>query len=340
MTIFPTQYSTLSAKALGEFIAKQYGLPPVSCRLLVRNVSDTYLLSGKGEGKDQRTQYIFKIYRDAHRKLDEIRGEIELLELLKKNNIGVAAPIPDTTGNTIQQFHAAEGLRNGVLFEFAKGRAILLPNDNQLALIGRELAKMHNTTANHTLHYPRITYDGYTTLERPLQVIAARFADLPEEYNYLQKLAAQTANALQALNLAGFSYGICHYDYMPKNFHLDENDRLTIFDFDWAGYGYLANDLMILCFQYFFVTQVNMITREEADRCLTLILKGYSQLRPISPAELAAIPHLGSMFLIFGLGFYEDNFDDFSNTFLTPRFLRDRIRLIQQWTETPPPTMS
>lgn len=199
---------------------------------------------------------------------------------------------------------------------------------------------MHNTTVNHTLSYPRISYDYHTTLERPIQIIATRFADLPEEYDYLKKLAAQTASALQTLNPASFSYGICHYDYMPKNFHLDENDRLTIFDFDWAGYGYLANDLMILCFQYFFVTRASLITREEADRCLTLILKGYSQLRSISPAELTAIPHLGAMFLVFGLGFYEDNFDDFSNTFLTPGFIRDRVRLIQQWMEIPPPAMS
>ena len=172
-----------------------------------------------------------------------------------------------------------------------------------------------------------------------LKIISARFAELPEEYAYLEKLAAGTAKALDELNPGKFSYGICHYDYMPKNFHLDPNDRLTIFDFDWAGYGYLANDLMVLCFQYFFVQNAGMITREEADRCLSLILQGYQQVRAITPAELKAIPHLGAMFLIFGLGFYEDNFDDFSNTFLTPRFIRDRVRFIKQWTELPPPTL-
>ena len=44
------------------------------------------------------------------------------------------------------------------------------------------------------------------------------------------------------------------------------------------------------------------------------------------------------MFLIFGLGFYEDNFGDFSNTFLTPRFIRDRVQFIRRWTESPPLT--
>ena len=330
MTIFPTQYSTLSASALGVYIGKNYGFTDLSCRLLVRNVSDTYVLSNRNE------KYIFKIYRDSHRKLDEIRGEVELLQVLKENSIGVAAPIPDKTGNLIQQFQAAEGIRNGVLFEYAKGRAILLPNDKQLTLIGRELAAMHNVTANRTLGHPRITYDTYTTVERPLKIIATRFADLPEEYDFLKKLAAHASKTLDALDPATFSQGYCHYDYMPKNFHLDEGDRLTIFDFDWAGHGYLVNDLMVFYFQYFFLQDIKMITREEAERCLDVFLQGYRQLRPLSPAELTAIPHLGVMFLIYGLGFYEDNFDDFSNTFLTPRFIRDRVQLIRRWTEQPP----
>lgn len=332
MSIFPTQYSTLNASALGIYLAEKYGFTNLSCRLLVRNVSDTYIL------QDANDRYIFKIYRDAHRKLDQIRGEVELLQLLKEKNIGVAAPIPDRTGDIIQQFQAAEGIRNGVLLEFAKGKAILLPDYKQLALIGRELAALHKVTANHTLRYPRIKYDVYTTLQRPLKIIATRFAGLPEEYEYLKKLAADTQKALEALDPSTFSYGICHYDFMPKNFHLDEDDRVTIFDFDWAGYGYLANDLMVMCFQYFFVEKAGMITHDEANCCLNLFLQGYRQLRAISPAELKAIPHLGAMFLIYGLGFYEDNFDDFSNTFLTPRFLRDRVKFIQQWmAQTPPP---
>lgn len=330
MNIFPTQYSTLSAPALGEYIGEKYGFTDLSCRLLVRNVSDTYILV------DRSSRYIFKIYRDSHRKLDEIRGEVELLQLLKENNIGVAAPIPDKTGNVIQQFQAAEGIRNGVLFEYAKGKVYIQPSDKQLAIIGRELAAMHNVTANRTLRHPRIVYDTYTTLERPLEIIATRFAELPEEYDYLKKLAAETAKALDALNPSTFSYGYCHYDYMPKNFHLDENDRLTIFDFDWAGRGYLANDLMVFYNQYFFLRDLKLITREEADRCLHVFLQGYRQIRAISAAELAAIPHLGVMFYIYGFGFYEDNFDDFSNTFLGPRFIRERVQFIRRWTETPP----
>lgn len=335
MPVFPTQYSTLSAAALGDHITKAYGFSGLSCRILVRNVSDTYRL------RDGSSQYIFKIYRDAHRKLDEIRGEVELLQRLKENNVPVAAPIMDKTGNAIQQFHAAEGVRNGVLFEYAKGKVHIQPNHQQLAIIGRELAAMHNVTADLTLNHPRPTYDYHTTLERPLALIAERFAEfqLPDEYAFLKGLAADTISAFDGLEPATFSYGYCHYDFLPKNFHFDEADRITFFDFDWAGRGHLANDLMIFCMQYFFLVHHQLITREAANRDLDVFLQAYHRYRPILPAELKAIPHLGAMFWLYGLGFYEDNFDDFSNTFLGPRFTRERVQMIRQWSELPPPAM-
>jgi hypothetical protein len=55
MSIFPTQYSTLNASALGIYIAEKYGFTDLSCRLLIRNVSDTYIL------QDANDRYILKI---------------------------------------------------------------------------------------------------------------------------------------------------------------------------------------------------------------------------------------------------------------------------------------
>ncbi|HEY0054562.1 MAG TPA: hypothetical protein VGB63_04325 [Pedobacter sp.] len=77
MEIFPAQYSTLSSVALNIKLHEVYNLEGMHCRLLLRNVSDTYIL------ENESFKYIFKIYRDAHRKLEEIKGEVELLIKLK-----------------------------------------------------------------------------------------------------------------------------------------------------------------------------------------------------------------------------------------------------------------
>lgn len=120
MNIFPAQYSTLSAAALKDYLITAYQLnPSTTCRLLIRNVSDTYIL------ENPQQKYIFKIYRDAHRKRNEIEAEVELLNILKANGNSVSWPVTDVEGKQIQQLNAIEGVRNGVLFSFAEGKVIL-----------------------------------------------------------------------------------------------------------------------------------------------------------------------------------------------------------------------
>src|ERR1700749_1784803 len=100
MEIFPTQYSVLSSTALNNYISEVYDLKNITCRLLIHNVSDTYLLESAAE------KYIFKIYRDAHRKLKEIKGEVDLLLMLKSRGAKVSYPLADLAGRNIQAFNA------------------------------------------------------------------------------------------------------------------------------------------------------------------------------------------------------------------------------------------
>jgi len=325
MHIFPAQYSTLSAVALKAHIEEAYGFANLSCRLLTRNVSDTYIL------EDDHSKYILKIYRYSYRTLDELKGEVELLNILKDNGAPVSYPITDLAGNQIQQFQAAEGIRYGVLFSFAKGKVFPIPDDEQLRIIGRNIAAIHNITSVCELHHERIVYNIETTLEKPLKTIAKRFAELPDEYACLQNLADKVIERLKEFDTSEFSYGYCHYDFLPKNFHFDENNNITFFDFDWAGKGFLVNDLMTFFVQFFFLIHFKAITREEADRLFGVFVEGYREQRDISEWELEAIPYLGLMFWIYAFGFYEENFDDFSIAFLTPKFIRERVELIKKW---------
>jgi Ser/Thr protein kinase RdoA (MazF antagonist) len=137
MSIFPTQYSTLSAAALGPHLSKVYGLPGLSGRYLLRGVSDTYLL------ENEAAQYIFKIYREAHRTLPEIEGEMELLAYLQTHGVRVAAPLPTQAGKFLVPFEAAEGQRYGVLFAYAPGDVVRDLTDAQLRTVGREMAALH-----------------------------------------------------------------------------------------------------------------------------------------------------------------------------------------------------
>lgn len=248
MAIFPTQYSTLSSAALKDSIEKNYGLQDLSCRYLLRGVSDTYIV----ENTDAK--YILKIYRKSHRSLEEIQGEIELLSLLKAGGAKVADAITDLQGSAHQTYHAAEGTRHGVLFRYAPGKASNDLTEKHMAIVGYEMAFNHNITSSIKLSHERKPYTIDTTLTQPVAVLEPAFKDYPEGYTYLKDTAAQVAQTLQGMNTDRFNYGYCHYDYLPKNFHFDEHDTLTLFDFDFAGPGWLANDLAsFTVYLYFYI---------------------------------------------------------------------------------------
>jgi Ser/Thr protein kinase RdoA (MazF antagonist) len=321
MNIFPTQYSTLSAAALAKYVEKQYGYNGLSGRLLLRGVSDTYLLEGPAD------KYILKIYRDAHRSLEEINGEVQLLNIYKKHHLPLSYPIADEEGRYIQAFAAAEGTRHGVLFTYAEGKVVADPTEAQVRTVGREMARLHNVAANLELNYKRKEYNIDTMIVQPLEKVAPLFKDMPEEYEGLKRIAAKAIEKLNSIDKSNFSYGYCQFDFMPQNFHFVD-DQVTFFDFDFAGKGYLVNDVMSFINHYNLHGHFGKMTREAADKVIRQFLEAYRSVRPLSAEEEEAIPALNVGFWQFYLGFQYENFDDWSNTFFNERWIKERAKLM------------
>lgn len=325
MAIFPTQYSTLSAVALKDFLSEKYGLDAINCKLLIHNVSDTYLL------ETEQDKYIFKIYRDAHRKLEEIQAEVELLDIYQVKGAKVSYPIKATDGAQIQSFNAAEGTRYGVLFTFAKGEVVQDLGDQHLKTIGREMALVHQISSTITLKYPRKEFTIDMMLLQPLVVFKPAFEGLEEEYTYLTTSVAKVVAEIEKLDLSKFSYGYCHYDFLPKNFHFENESTLTFFDFDFAGKGHLINDISSFYVHYFMEVLSGKLTQQEADRAFAVFVESYRTIKPLSDEELKAIPYFGFAFWIFYLRFQYENFDDWSSVFFGPKYLKLRVGVIKQW---------
>ncbi|MBS1565109.1 MAG: phosphotransferase [Bacteroidetes bacterium] len=325
MSIFPTQYSTLSAKALGEHIATKYGLPVTRCRYLLRGVSDTYVVETDAD------KYIFKVYRDVHRTADEIRGEIELLDILKAGAAKVSYPIYDLKGEALQAFTAVEGVRHGVLFSYAKGESHLMPNGEQLRVLGREMAFNHRITEGLKLSYPRRQYDMEWALDRPLRVVAPAFEGMEKEYAALQEKAEAARAKMAQTDVSAFGYGYLHFDYFSKNFFYDDQNNLTLFDFDFAGEGLLMYDLASFHVYQYMLQFNNRKTAAETGHDLSVVLSGYRELRALNEEELAIMPWLGFMLMIFYIGFQYENFDDFSNTYFTPGHVKRFTEIMLQY---------
>ena len=327
MKLFPTQYSTLSSTALNERISKAYHVPDTQTKLLLRGVSDTYLVTSPS------SQYIFRAYRHGHRSLNEIKAEVELLNILRENEAKVSYPIADTAGDYIQKFNTGEGPRYGVLFSYAEGKASNDLTENQLKTVGREMARNHHITSTIALVHYRPEYSVSTTIHEPLQTLEAAFReyDYTAGYQYLKNVAQKAIRTIELMPTDQFSYGYCHYDYLPKNFHFNDRDEFTLFDFDFAGKGYLVNDLMSFQVHYFFQILYGGMSQEESAHCMQVFIEAYREIRDISDEELAAIPCLGIMFWIFYLAVQYKGYDDFSNNYFNQTYLKKWVSWIEQW---------
>lgn len=294
-TVFPAIYSTLSPEALSFYISEKYALKNVWCKLLVRGVGDTYL----AETPDNR--FILRVYRSSHRNLQQIKEEVALLQLLKETAVSVSWPVPDVSGETIQVLEAVEGERCAVLFSYAPGHAVRLPDEIQLQLLGSEMARFHQVSSSMARETARWEFNTDTMFIRPLEMFRAGFASIPEDYAWLQQAAEAAVKKLSAAE--GLSMGYCHFDLLPKNMHF-ENDTITLFDFDFMGYGWLVND--IACYWQHLALEVytKRMTQQVADEQYNILLDAYRTHRALSQEELEVVPYLAVGWWFFYMGFH------------------------------------
>ena len=319
--VFAASYSTLSPLALAGFITSAYGLHNVQCSFLVRGVGDTYLVTANN------SRYILRVYRYGLRTLGQVHAEAELLTALQQHNVPVSYPVADVHNNYVQTFTAPEGERYAILFTYAEGVTVNMPGTPQLQSLGGAMAAFHNVSATIQLSNNRWTFDADTTLNNPLQSIKFAFAHDMESFEWLQQTAGLAQQKLAAFDAAAFSSGYCQFDFLPKNFHFEE-DKITLFDFDFFGYGWLANDVMTfwvhLCWEVLF----GRITQNDADTAFATFITAYRTVRPLSSTELSALPWLSPGFWIFYLGFYPTH-DQFY-PLLQPANLKLRVDFIRK----------
>ena len=305
-------------------ISKRYGLVKCSCRLVLRGVGDTYLVEA-ASGKS-----ILRIYRNTHRTLEHVQAEVELLLGLRQANVSVSYPLSDLNGHMVQSFEAAEGTRYAVLFSYAPGESVTKLSDHQLRSLGCEIARFHLVSSKITLRHQRWSFTLDSIFTEPLERAMPHFASIPEQLTWWLHAADKARGELINLPTHLFGTGYCHYDFLPKNFHF-VGDRITLFDFDFFGRGWLVNDLMTFWTQLCLDEQFNRITKAEADRSFALVLDAYRSIRPISQEELRAIPSLSIGWWCYYMGFHATH-DQFM-AFVEPSHLKMRTALIQQMTE-------
>lgn len=319
MKTFPVTASTLSETELGNFISAKYQLSEdFNCKLFRTGVNHTYFVS------DNKTKLVFRVYCYKWRTKTEIEQELELLNLLKKNALSVSHPIPDTNGNFIQEINAPEGIRYAVLFSFAKGEKMRFMSNETCSSIGSLMAKIHNITEHKKIN--RVNYDPEILLYKSYDNIKSFFAEGLDEMKFLKEISPKISKKLEDRNLSENQKGIVHLDIWYDNLSVDNENEITIFDFDNCGNGLLILDVGYFCKQLFFIES----DKNEYELKANSFLDGYQKIRHLSEKEIKLIPEAGASIFVFYLGVQAQRFD-WSNIFFTENYLKMFVGRIRNW---------
>lgn len=225
MKAFPIIASILSPKELGDFILNQYQLEDdFDCTLFRTGVNHTYFLTNKD------SKYVIRVYCCNWRTKLEIQEELNLLNLLKSNNISISSPIADKNGDLIQEINAPEGLRYVVLFTFAKGEKMRFMSQETCFAIGSMMAKIHNVTA--TKRIDRVDYNAEVLMHQAYDKLNVFFSGDLDELKYLKQISSQIENRLEETAFSEDQKGIVHLDIWYDNLSVNKDNEIIIFDFD------------------------------------------------------------------------------------------------------------
>jgi Ser/Thr protein kinase RdoA (MazF antagonist) len=316
MKHFPVTSSVLSAVELGVFLRQNYSLgEKATCDLLKTFVNDTYLII------DDSTKYVFRIYSFGWRTEIEVSEEIRLINVLREDNIGLSYAIADLKGKYIQKLPAPEGERMGVLFSFAVGEKSFNPSVEANFKIGEMMARIHQRTLN--LKLQRIDYDAEALVVKSFEKFKSYLVVDSDEIKFMLGAQQYLLNAFESADLSKIRQGAVHLDIWADNLHVDPNNNITLFDFDFCGNGWLCYDIAFNFIMLFSMEGNEVEYRKKVES----FLKGYESILVISDEEKRMLPAAAASICFYYLGVQRERFASvFFNEEHLKRFVNFRIK--------------
>ncbi len=97
-------------------------------------------------------------------------------------------------------------------------------------------------------------------------------------------------------------YGLCHGDLHKMNLLIDDQQRVTVIDWDCVGYGWRAYDVAVLRWSIGPAVGPAGIGKTKTEQVYAAYLDGYQSVRLLSPTEVAAIPYFVAVRIIWVAG--------------------------------------
>ena len=252
---------------------KSYDLGAVlSCKGIAEGVENSNFLVVAEAG-----QFILTLYEKRVAAAD-LPFFLGLMEHLAAKGITCPTPVHDRDGKALKRLAG----RPAAMVTFLTGMWVRRPQAEHCAAVGAALARLHLAGAGFTVHRKNaLTVDGW----RPLYDQCDGRAD-----TVAPGLAAVIENELAEAERAwpsALPRGVIHADLFPDNVFFLGGRLSGLIDFYFACNDMFAYDIAVCLNAWCFEIDGSLnVTKARA------LLTGYTSVRPLSDAEIDALPML------------------------------------------------
>lgn len=265
---------------------QRYAIAPDAIRLLDSFESIIYEFERNGRS------YILRLGHSLRRTPDLIRGEVDWINYLAAGGAGVAPAVPSAAGELVEAIGDDKGGQFlATAFVRAPGRSMWHNgggwSEPLIENYGRLLGRLHALTKDYRPTNPAWQRPAW---DDPLNLDADRW--LPPDQTIIHQRYQDVIRYLRTLPRDRDSYGLIHQDAHTVNFFVDDDGRLTLFDFDDCVYGHFANDLAIVLF---YALDHLPTDASFAPYFWRHFMRGYRQENHLDPVHLLQVPHFLSL---------------------------------------------
>ncbi|MCZ7596197.1 MAG: homoserine kinase [Hyphomicrobium sp.] len=265
-------YTEVSDEELASFIAS-YGLGELlSFKGIAEGVENTNYIVHTTKGP-----FILTLYEKRVEAAD-LPFYLGLMEHLAEHGVTCPTPVHNAEGNNLSRLAG----RPAALVTFLEGFWVRRPTAAHCAAVGRALARLHLGGKGFALR--RANALGVASWRPLYERFAPRASEISPD---LAPLVEAELKYLEAAWPQGLPEGVIHADLFPDNvFFL--GDRLSgLIDFYFACNDALAYDVAVSLNAWCFEKDMSFnVTKGQA------FLRGYEEVRPMTPLERAAMPTL------------------------------------------------
>ena len=275
-------YTKIEEEALAAFLAAYDIAPLKEARGIQAGVQNTnYLITTETE------KYILTLYEDTETGVDpqDLPFFLGLMQHLATAGILCPTPMKRDDGT----LYGTLAGRPAALVSFLEGRSAVSPKPPHCKAVGAALAQLHLAGQDFSLR----RHNGQARGQWP-DLFAQCAARADEAAPDLSKtIEAELTRILEAWP-QDLPHGVIHADLFPDNVFFTETNgagpRVSgLIDFYFACEDAFAYDLAIMLNAWCFEADINFnITKARA------LLAGYQSVRPLSDAEINALPILAS----------------------------------------------